>query len=94
MAMTTFDANAYDMDTFDIAIWRRHDRITLDCCPLQNFGIDCSAADFVRWCRTNGTKLHTKVVGILYQPAFRDEEAAERFRRTWMIEANLTEGRR
>lgn len=89
MATTTFDAKAYDMDDFDIAIKRKRGRVSFDCYPLQCFGFDCRADDFVAWCQANGVKLYTKVVGILYQPEFRDDEAKELFRRTWMTQGNL-----
>jgi len=89
MASRPFDASAYDTD--DMHIWcnRRRNRVRLDTYPLQGLSFDMPVPDFVAWCQKNGCKLRTKIVGSIYLPDFRDDEAAEHFRATWMTEKNL-----
>ena len=90
MAGGSFNANAYDPNDIDIHMNRKHGRIMFDPFPLDGFILDMPVADFVGWCQAHGTKLRTKIVGSVYNPDFRDDEAMELFRATWLVEFNLS----
>jgi len=91
MAAQAFNPAEYDPVNLIICMNRKHGRAWIDTIMLPGFFVDLPVASFVSWCQANGTKLQTIVPGSSYEPDFRDDEAMELFRATWMTEHHLIE---